>query len=123
MIAPWKFLPLAALLLAPHVGLAQDAQKGRELAVTHCSRCHVIPDHNAFGGIGSTPSFQLLANLDDGLERFETFFARRPHPSVVRLEGVTPPSEQAPTIVPVALEPDDIDDLAAYARSLRQSKN
>lgn len=90
--------------------------------MAHCSRCHVIPDHNAFGGIGSTPSFQLLADLDDGLERFDTFFARRPHPSIVRIAGVDPPTAQGTSMAPVLLKQDDIDDLVAYARRLRETK-
>ena len=40
------------------------------------------------GGIGSTPSFQLLANsFPDYKDRFETFNARRPHPVFVIIEG------------------------------------
>jgi mono/diheme cytochrome c family protein len=42
-----------------------NPQKGREVSVTHCARCHVVGDHNPYGGIGSTPSFQLLARMDD----------------------------------------------------------
>ena len=118
------FLPLLALcLLLPVAGWAQDAKKGREIALAHCSRCHVLPDSNAFGGIGSTPSFKLLANLDDGLERFDSFFERRPHPSVIRLPGVAPPSDQEPTTVPIELQPSDIDDLVAYAKTLRDVKD
>ena len=52
-------------------------------------RCHMIGDFNPFGGIGSTPSFQLLAMRDDWLERFQTFYERRPHPVFVRVPGVS----------------------------------
>lgn len=113
-------LALTALLFLPEASLAQDAKKGREIALAHCSRCHVIPLHNPFGGIGSTPSFRFLANMDDGLERFETFFVRRPHPSVVRLPGVEPISAETAAIVTFELEPEAIDDLVAYARSIRE---
>ena len=55
--------------------------------MAHCSRCHVIDESNKFGGIGSTPSFQLILGMSDGLERFETFFERRPHPAFVKSFG------------------------------------
>ena len=38
-----------------------DAEAGRKISETHCARCHVVGDFNPMGGIGSTPSFQLLA--------------------------------------------------------------
>ncbi len=45
---------------------------GRKMPLEHCARGHVIGDFNPFGGIGSTPSFQLLAKRSDWLERFQT---------------------------------------------------
>jgi cytochrome c5 len=96
------------------------ADKGEELARTHCSRCHVVADGNAFSGIGSTPSFRLLVNaLADWRERFETFHTRRPHPAVVRFEGIAPLSENPPTTRTVDLKLDDIPALVAYAASLK----
>ena len=117
-----RFSFLASLLAAaPSAALAQDADKGRELAVEHCSRCHVVPDYNSHGGIGSTPSFRLLAGLDDGIERFETFFDRRPHPSFVRVPGVEPPTDLPVALEPVELLEDDVDSIVAYARRLREA--
>ena len=98
-------LLLTAFMLSPSASQAQDWERGREIAKEHCSRCHVIPHHNPFGGIGSTPSFNLLANLEDGLERFETFFDRRPHPNFVRIPGVGRLSEEAATLQPFELQP------------------
>ncbi len=73
---------LIAGVLQPAAGWGAegDADAGRRLATTHCARCHVVGDHNKLGGIGSTPSFQLLARRDDYRERFETFYARRSPP-------------------------------------------
>lgn len=65
-----------------------DPNAGRMVARQHCARCHVIGDFNPYGGIGSTPSFQLLARRSDWLERFQTFYERRPHPVFVRVPDV-----------------------------------
>jgi len=53
------------------------------MSLEHCARAHVIGDFNPFGGIGSTPSFQLLAKRDDWLERFQTLL-RAPAASGLR---------------------------------------
>jgi mono/diheme cytochrome c family protein len=78
---------LIALAALTPPAFAGDAAKGKRLAEQHCSRCHVIGDFNKFGGIGSTPSFNVLKSLDDWRDRFQTFFLRNPHPSFVRVEG------------------------------------
>ena len=55
-----------------------NVANGQKISETHCARCHVIGDYNKFGGIGSTPSFQLLVKRRPDYEaRFETFFERR----------------------------------------------
>lgn len=102
-------------------GAQSLAEKGGKLARLHCARCHVVADGNAFSGIGSTPSFRLLVNaLSDWRKRFETFHTRRPHPAVVRFEGVAPLSEDPPTTRTVDLKLDDIPALVAYAASLKE---
>jgi mono/diheme cytochrome c family protein len=120
-----KRLAIAAIvsLLAPAFpAVAGDVEVGRKIALTHCSRCHVIPLHNAFGGIGSTPSFHLLANLEDGIERFETFFDRRPHPNFVRLPGVAPLTAQPAALQPFELTPEELEGIVAYAKALREAE-
>jgi hypothetical protein len=57
-----------------------DIKAGRKIAITHCARCHVIGSYNRFGGIDSTPPFQMLAKRADMAERLTTFYARCPHP-------------------------------------------
>ena len=54
----------AALLLAVPASAHGDgnAARGKTVAERHCARCHVVGDFNPYGGIGSTPSFQLLAH-------------------------------------------------------------
>jgi len=94
---------------------------GKKLALAHCSRCHVVDPEKPFTGIASTPSFKLMVNeLPDWEDRFSSFFVRLPHQSIVRIKD----DERGPLvknlIEPVILEPEDIDALVAYARTLLQ---
>ncbi len=96
-----------------------DAEAGRRIAETHCSRCHVVGDFNPMGGIGSTPSFQLLAKRDDRLERFGNFFERRPHPVFVRVPGVARWTELPSHVTEFTVTPANIDDIIAFVETLR----
>jgi hypothetical protein len=113
---------LGALVVAGGAQAQTDLiEKGRLLAEEHCVRCHVVTDDNPFSGIASTPSFRLLVTaLPDWLERFETFYARRPHPAIVRFDGVPPRTDNPPPVRTVDLRIEDIESLVAYAVSLRQ---
>lgn len=95
-----------------------DAKAGREIAVTHCSRCHVVGDFNPYGGIDSTPSFQLLARRDDWRERFQTFFERRPHPVFVRVPGVPRWTDIPAHVAEFDVTPRNIEDLMAFVKTL-----
>lgn len=97
-----------------------DIDKGRELAVTHCARCHVIGEFNKFGGIGSTPSFRLIRGLEDGMERFQTFYERRPHPVFVRVPDVPKWSDADPYVTEFTVTLEAIDDLLAYAETIEK---
>ncbi len=107
------------------IGLSAEAvpagnlEDGRKLARQHCSRCHVV-DENKFGGIGSTPSFRLLVTaFKDWRTRFKTFYARRPHPAFVSIEGKGRLREDLPPNAhPVTLPAKAIDDLMALAEHL-----
>ena len=71
---------LFILILAPQAVQAGDPVKGEALAIKFCARCHVISNDNPFGGIGSTPSFPLMAkNADMFRPRIRTYQERRPH--------------------------------------------
>ncbi|MEP1443640.1 MAG: hypothetical protein ABJK39_11590 [Hyphomicrobiales bacterium] len=114
-------VPIVATLVAG-AAHANDAgiAAGKKTASQHCTRCHVVGDINPKGGISSTPSFQLMVNaLSDWRERFQTFHVRRPHPSVVRIEGFDYPQDP-PTTVLIFLTIDDIDPLVAYAETLKK---
>ena len=119
-------LPIVVLLcLLAASAQAQDRlrQRGAEIADRHCGRCHVVDTTNRMRGISSTPSFPLLVRaLPDWRERFRTFFARRPHPAVIRVEGVAPPTNDPPATVPVELTPEDVDAIVAYAEALAAAK-
>ena len=97
-----------------------DVERGRSLALQHCARCHVIGDVNKFGGLGSTPSFPLIAGMDDGFERFESFFNRRPHPAFVRVPDVQRWSKSPAYATEFTVTPDAIDDLMAFVKTIKR---
>ena len=120
-----RYLALACCLwigvlgTAPGSYAAGDSEKGRGMAIKHCSRCHVVGDHNPYGGIGSTPSFQLLAKRQDYLERFQTFYERRPHPVYVRVPGVPRWTELPSPVEEFTVNLDDIENIIAFVETLR----
>ena len=101
-----------------------DVEAGRKVAEQHCSRCHVVGDYNKYGGIGSSPSFQLLANNFPGYkDRFETFFARRPHPVFVIIEGYgRHMPELPPNAAPVKLPLSAVADVLAFVETMREKR-
>lgn len=98
-----------------------SADAGRKTAARHCTRCHVVGDINPGGGISSTPSFQLLVRRrPDYKDRFQTFFARRPHPAFLWLEGVGRiRPDLPPNAKPVELTEQDVADMLAYVETLK----
>ena len=96
-------------------------ERGRDIVRQHCTRCHVVPDMNPYGGIGSTPSFAAMKWLEDWARRFEIFYILPPHPSLVRIEGV---SEERSANLPafnkeIILKLEDIDDILAFVKTLK----
>lgn len=116
------WLILAMLCAAPSARADGDARKGQALSETHCARCHVVGDFNKFGGIGSTPSFQLIAGMKDGMERFQTFYARRPHPAFVTVPDVPKWSKEPAYATPFTVTPESIDDLLAFVATLKAKR-
>jgi mono/diheme cytochrome c family protein len=111
-------LALAGPFSAPFARAAGDPEKGRAIATKHCSRCHVVGDHNPTGGIGSTPSFQVLRTMKDWRERFESFYARRPHPVHVRVHGLPTLTELPPNAAPFTLTIADVDHILSFAETI-----
>ncbi len=111
-------LMAASFPIAP-AGAEGSAEIGRKFAENHCARCHVVGDFNPMGGIGSTPSFQLLAKRNDWLERFETFFERRPHPVFVRMPDVARWTTLPSYVKEFEVTQADIDDIIAFVETLR----
>ncbi len=98
-----------------------DPERGREIAQKHCARCHVIGNFNKFGGLSSTPSFQLLVNaFKDYEERLLTFYARRPHPVFIRIRNFRTPYPLPPSAKPIELELEALEDILAYAKTLKK---
>ncbi len=124
-IPPRGGMAIAAASLAMACALpvaaatAGDVEKGRALAERHCSRCHVVGTHNPLGGANNTASFQMIIRMSDGLERFQTFYARRPHPVFVRVPDVPRWSDQPSHVKEFEVTPGNIEDLVAFVRTLR----
>ena len=105
---------------APFTVLADSQiERGFELARQHCSRCHVIGDYNRMGGIGNSPSFTWMVKSADWRERFQTFYARRPHPVFVRVPGYARWSNVEPYYPPFEILLSEIDLITEYAGSLQ----
>lgn len=117
-------LPVLVASVWPLPAQAQEsADAGRLIAEEHCARCHVVGNYNPMGGIGSTPSFQLLVNyLEDWEARFATFHERHPHPPIVRVAGFPSPDPTVipPNAAPFEIELEDIEHLIAFARTLKE---
>ena len=94
-------------------------ERGFELARQYCSRCHVIGDYNRMGGIGNSPSFAWMVKSVDWRERFQTFYARRPHPVFVRVPGYARWSNVEPYYPPFEILLSEIDLITEYAGSLQ----
>lgn len=94
--------------------------KGLNIARNHCARCHVIGDYNKFGGIGSTPSFQLIVGMKDGISRFENFFERRPHPAFVRVPGVPRWSKLPPYATEFVMTAENLEDLLVFVKTIKK---
>ncbi|MEL7543855.1 MAG: c-type cytochrome [Pseudomonadota bacterium] len=112
---------VSCLVVLTTPGNAADVARGKDLSQTHCARCHVVGDFNPSGGISSTPSFQLLAKRrPDYRDRFLTFYARRPHPAFVIVEGIERLMPELPVNAePVKLSLEDVDAIVAFAETLK----
>ena len=103
------------------VTTGEDAKKGEALAERLCGRCHMVNENTRFTTIGSTPSFALMRGFADWYNRFEAFYAYRPHPSFTMVEGVTPPFDKTlpPPIEPLRITPDEIQAILAYVITVK----
>ena len=111
------FVPAeAAIEEVADESLPGNALLGEKLSLTHCGRCHVINESNRMAGLGSTPSFGALRANESWLERFQSFFARNPHPSFTQIEGITEPFDisRPPPIVPLEITIEDLEAILAY---------
>jgi len=122
----WRFLyrhltwAVILIFCTPFATLADtQIERGFELARQYCSRCHVIGDYNRLGGIGNSPSFAWMVKSADWRERFQTFYARRPHPVFVRVPGYARWSNVEPYYPPFEILLDEIDLITEYAGSLQ----
>ena len=114
------------IFTAPNANANANAsvERGRKIVRQHCTRCHVVGEMNPYGGIGSTPSFSGMKWLDDWAMRFEIFYTLPPHPSLVRIEGI---SEERIASLPafskeITLTLEDVDDILEFVKTLKTPK-
>ena len=121
-IFPALALALGAglIVLASPADAGGDPKKGGAIAEKYCSRCHVVGHLNPMGGIGSTASFQMIAKMPDYLERFKTFYARRPHPAFVRIPGIPRWSKLPGYATEFSITLDQVDDIVAFVKTLEK---
>lgn len=98
-----------------------DATRGKILSDKLCGRCHVVSRDERMNDIGSTPSFHVLRARQDWDSRFQSFYARNPHPAFTQVADVTPPfhKERPSPIVPVEMTLDDLESIMAYVAALK----
>ena len=111
-------------VLMSGVGLARaesSIERGKSLVREHCSRCHVIPGLNPYGGIGSTPSFSAMKWLNDWRRRFEIFYILPPHPALVRIDGVSDPRNKSlPAFSSeIVMSLEDLDDILNFVDTIK----
>ncbi len=118
---------IAALVVVVAAGAAHgagDPRKGKEIALKYCSRCHVVGDFNPRGGIESTPSFRRMVRFPKiFMERFATFYERRPHPAFVKVKGVRTRFKIPPYATPFTITLEEVEDILAYVRTLAPAKD
>ena len=76
---------------------------------------------NKFGGIGSTPSFRILAIIGDSEERMRSFYDCRPHPVFVRVPGVPRWTDLPANATEITITPEQIEDLVAFTRDIART--
>lgn len=112
--------PIATAVIPEEVVADVNSEEGQRLALTHCGRCHVVSEANRMNAIGSTPSFAVLRTFVDWEERFQAFFALKPHPAFTQIEDVTEPfPEDRPSpIVPVEMTLEDLESILAFVAAM-----
>ena len=113
--------PTEEVQVVEAVAIEGDAVEGERLSLSLCGRCHVISEKNRMNGMGSTPSFAVLRTLSNWENRFEAFYALKPHGAFTQVEDVTPPFDplRPSPIVPVEMTLDDLDAILAYVWTIK----
>ena len=96
-------LILCSLLLLPSLALAEDIERGRQLAVRWCAGCHVVDRSATEARADGVPTFPAIA--------------AKPNSSSEHLRAAMNPIHGR--MPDLALGKRDQDDLAAYILSLR----
>lgn len=90
------------------VGGPGNPARGRAMAETHCASCHAISNgtKSPYDGAPTFPQIVARGNLDDYAEAFA--------------EGIMVPHEGRVVMPEFVLNPQEIEDLLAYMKTLRK---
>jgi cytochrome c len=99
------FVVMAARLLGAHAENSGNAQKGRQLALSHCSECHAV-DAKENSSNPSAPTFEEIANIQGMTATALLVALRTSH-------------ESMPNIV---ISGRDAENIIAYILSLKQTR-
>jgi cytochrome c len=90
------------------VGGPGNADRGRAMAETHCASCHAIGfgTKSPYDGAPTFPAIVARGHLDDYAEAFA--------------EGIIVPHEGRVVMPEFVLNPQEIEDLLAYMKTLRK---
>jgi len=126
MIASFKpasgapFVGAAEQKAAGEITFEGNASKGARLARRYCARCHRVAK-GAGMTLGTTPSFMVLRALPDWADRMASYYLRNPHPSFMRIKGVSAAFSKAspPSLVPIILTQEEVTAIQAYVSALK----
>ena len=100
---------IAAAFLAADAARAQDISRGKEIAQTWCSDCHLVDPQERKSGRNSAPTFLSIARMKSTTEASLAAFLSTPHGR----RGGMPD---------IFLNRDDIQDVSGYILSLRKPR-
>jgi mono/diheme cytochrome c family protein len=111
LLAALAMFGLTACETAPvddAVGGPGNAERGRAMAQIHCSGCHAIDfgGKSPYDGAPTFPAIVARGHLDDYAEAFA--------------EGIIVPHEGRVVMPEFVLNPQEIEDLLAYMKTLRK---
>lgn len=104
---------------AIQIAIVGDVEVGRDLSLSHCTRCHKVDRADKYSGLDNSPSFHAMRSFDDWYVRFSRFYAVSPHKALIIVEGsgITK-DESLISMQPIRLSVNEVNDIVAFVHSL-----